>query len=256
MRFTPASLSLAALIFLAPSSRGESPSSEDTVRWAQEILLGSEFKNSRHVCRRWIFSPTLSAYSHDPAQHQLVRKIVAHLNQVLASTPIRHIRLLPPNDYRANIKVHFVPLSEFPQLAREAGFEYVDGNLGVFWVTWNKRHQIIRSTVLLASDKLEGNALQHFAYEEITQSLGLPNDSHRFLDSIFHAGDFRKDAPISITDRDIRLIQLLFTHLRAGDTANAVAQAINTHWRDVALDTSAPAGPGASEDALSPPSAH
>ena len=215
----------------APASpAAESSPHEKEVRWSYEILFGSEFKNTWKGCRRWVFSPTLSAYSHDPAHHALTRDIIIHLNQVLADSPIRHIRLLPPNDYRANIKVHFAPLAQFPKLSAEAGFEVVDDNLGFFWLSWNKRNHIIRSTILLASDKLESEALRHFAYEEITQSLGLPNDSNLFRDSIFYAGDFKKGDPTALTERDTRLIQLLYNHLTPGDPLKKIADTITTFW--------------------------
>jgi hypothetical protein len=225
----------ASFIFLSaplPSAQAKEPAPHTkTIRWSYEVLFGSEFQNSWKGCRRWVFSPTLSAYSPNPAHHALTREIVTHLNQVLADSPVRHIRLLPPNDYRANIKVHFAPLSHFPKLSKEADFKVVDDNLGFFWLSWNKRNQIIRSTVLLASDKLEGDALRHFAYEEITQSLGIPNDSQLFRDSIFYAGDFKKGDPTTLTERDTRLIQLLYNHLTPGDSPKQIANTVSTFWQ-------------------------
>ena len=85
---------------------------------------------------------------------------------------------------------------------------------------------------MIATDQLEGDALRHFAFEEITQCLGIPRDSHRFRDSIFFAGDFKKGDPVAITDRDARLIEFLYTRLQPGYSYTRVSEAAAAFWRD------------------------
>ncbi|MEM7145441.1 MAG: DUF2927 domain-containing protein [Verrucomicrobiota bacterium] len=224
---------LATLALTLSLGRADSPSPQpDPVVWSQQILRISEFKNTWRPVRRWIFSPSLSAFSNNPNHHALTRDIVATLNQPLANTPIKQIRLLPPNDYRANIKVHFVPLAQFPDIAKSLGMDAPADNFGLFWITRNARNQIIRATVALATDKLEDKALRHFACEEITQSLGLPNDSKLYRDSIFYAGDFKDGDPLTLTHRDTQLIDLLYNHLSPGDSPQKTHTAITNFWRN------------------------
>jgi hypothetical protein len=229
IKLVTAFLSAATLLNTAPAA----PPSDDTYLWALDVLFGFDFDKNLNTVRRWVFSPSLSVYSENPAHHQLVHEVVTKINHVLADTPIKHIRLFAPRNPHANIKVHFVPLAQLPALSKKASFDYVDGNLGVFWLKWNKYNQINASLVLLAEDKLQGDILRHFAFEEITQSLGLPGDSMRFRDSIFYAGDFEKGDPVTITDRDARLIRLLYKDIWVGASRKKVIEAVTDHWQEV-----------------------
>ncbi len=224
----PAGLIL-ILLYLAggagPSAQAQS--SDEIARWVEEVTLGPEYGGSGKVCSRWVKTPKLSVFGATSEQQEVVASSLAHLNETLANTPIKRIELLSPNDSGANILVYFAPLRELPRLAKKHGFEYVEGNWGFFWTFWN-RHRINRAIVLLASDKLRGKLLRHFTLEEITQSLGLLNDSSIFSDSIFYA---RQSNTQYLSERDKRLIIFFYNHIQPGAKLRDVQGKFKKHWQ-------------------------
>lgn len=99
-----------------------------------------------------------------------------------------------------------------------------------------EHHRLVREIVSRLNHVLAGTPIQrirHFAFEEITQSLGLPGDSMRFRDSLFYSGDFEKGDPVTITDRDARLVRLLYQNIRDGASRKRVIEAVTDHWQEI-----------------------
>lgn len=199
--------------------------------WAQTVLLGSEFGGSGKVCSRWTRSPTLSVFGGSAQHHKVIADTVAHINETLAATPIRRIQLLKPESKHANIRVDFAPLSDFPGLARKHRFNVTPGNLGYFYTFWNGRNEIQSAFVMLATDKLSGKKLQHYALEEITQSLGLSSDSPAFPDSIFFENGSNFGSATKLSTNDRTLVRIFYNHIKPGARRNDVREAIKTHWQ-------------------------
>lgn len=219
---------LVVCVFFVPSAHAQED--ERVLRWIEEVVLRPEFGGSGKVCSRWVRSPSLSFFGATVEQEKLVAETVAHLNQTLAETPIQQIKLLKSNNTNADILVYFAPLKEFPVFAQKHNFRYVEGNYGYFWTFWNPGHEIERAYVLLASDKLQGKKLRHFALEEITQTLGLSNDSPIFPDSIFYAkGDDGGNAQ-QLSDLDKKLIRFFYNHVRPGAREAELRAAYWKYW--------------------------
>ena len=139
-------------------------------RWIDQVCSGPEFGTTA-VSAKWGSSPSLSVFGANREQHRIVEDVVSELNEVLQETPLKKIRLLEPNK-SAGIRVYFAPIRKFPDLAKNTIFEYVRGNQGYFYVFWSGGYRINRAYVLLASDKLHGARLKHFALEEINTVVG------------------------------------------------------------------------------------
>ncbi len=205
----------------------QAQSSDRLARWVEKVTLGPEYGGGGKVCSRWVKTPKLSVFGATSEQQKVVASSLAHLNETLANTPIKRIELLSPNDSGANILVYFAPQRELPDLAKKHGFKYVEGNWGYFWTFWN-RHKIHRAIVLLASDKLKGKLLRHFTLEEITQSLGLSNDSAIFSNSIFYAGWSYTQ---HLSELDKKLIIFFYNHIQPGAKLRDVQVAFKKHWQ-------------------------
>ena len=82
------------------------------------------------------------------------------------------------------IDIYFVPATRFTRIESN----YRAGNEGFFWVTWNEVGWIQHANILLSTEITQGFR-DHLLREELTQSLGLMNDSARFSDSIFYSGE-------------------------------------------------------------------
>jgi hypothetical protein len=72
--------------------------------------------------------------------------------------------------------------------------------------------------------------MRHTALEEITQSLGLANDSPAFRDSIFY--ELRDDygSAEQLSPLDKRLIHFFYNHVRPGDRGDQFHAAWERHW--------------------------
>ena len=202
---------------------------DPVLRWVEGVTLGPEFGGAGKVCSRWVTTPTLSVFGGDDAQRKVVAEVLDHLNEALADTPIKKVELLPPGDESATVRVYFAPLGEFHALAKKHKFKYVEGNWGYFWTFWSN-NEINRAYVLLASDKLGGTALRHFALEEITQTLGLSNDSPMFPDSLFYSKGSDGGNAQRLTELDRKLLVFFYNHVRPGDGPAEVRAAYREHW--------------------------
>ena len=216
----------AALILVFLWLGGCAPSVE---RWVEQVTLGGEYYASRgKVSARWVKTPKLSVFGATSEQHEVVASTLAHLNDTLANTPINRIELINPNDRSADIVVYFARLGKFHDLAKWHGFKYVEGNWGYFYA-FSRGRIINGAIVLLASDKLRGNLLRHFTLEEITQSLGLFNDSWVFSESIFYAG---RSNTQHLSELDKKLIIFLYKHIQPGSNRRDVRVVFKKYWKD------------------------
>lgn len=206
----------------------ERDSKEST--WAQTVLLGSEFGGSGKLCSRWTKSPRLSVFGGTQQHRRVIEDTVAHLNETLAKTPIKRIELIKPNAEGAEIRVYFARLSEFNDLAKRHHFGYPAGNFGYFYTFWNGRHEMRSAIVMLATDRLTGNNLRHYALEEITQSLGLANDSPEFSDSIFFENGSNFGNAISLSSRDQKLLRIFYNHIKPGGRRTDIREAVRKYW--------------------------
>jgi hypothetical protein len=177
-----------------------------------------------------VATPTLAVFGATAEQAQAVWQAVAQINEALAWTPIRHVVWLPPNSPEAAIKVYFAPARDLPALARQHHFPYVSRNAGFFWTFWNREHEIYGAVVLLASDRLAGPELRHFALEEVAQALGPSNDSPRFADSIFYAKRADGGRATELSDLDKKLLVFLYNHVPPGAGRAEVRAALQRYW--------------------------
>jgi len=205
---------------------------ERVQRWVEKILSGPEFGGTgKHTITMWVKpKPTMSVFGADAEQLRVVTAAVEHINETLAKTPLQGIVLLKPNDPSAEIRMTFCNLKEMPAVAKQLGFRYVEGNWGYFNYWYNARREHYKAHILMASDKLKGKWLRHYALEETIQVLGLVNDSDEFEDSIFYernniTGDAQNLSPL-----DKKLIVFFFNYMRPGDTQADLRAKLAKHW--------------------------
>jgi hypothetical protein len=140
------------------------------------------------------------------------------------------VELVADGDPTAKIKVFYAAQAEFPSIGTDNGFTYVEGNAGYFHAFWNSDFEIDRVFVLLASDKLSGDSLRHFTFEELTQSFGPARDSDLYSDSVFFADGSDGGSATQLSGLDRKLLTFLYTQLRPGDDQLKVQRAFDQHW--------------------------
>jgi hypothetical protein len=192
--------------------------------WALDVILGQEFGKSEFVVHRWKTAPTVSVFGADERQKKTVQESVAHLNQVLSKTRFGRIEFTDDEDDNADLLIYFAPIRSFAEIAKKHDFKLMVNNEGCFSLKWNAQKEITNGYVLLASDRLRRQSdLRHIVLEEITQSMGLMNDSSTFRNSIFYAG---KGGPEKLTQQDQLLLRILYSNLKPGAKRPTVLAAI------------------------------
>jgi hypothetical protein len=225
------SIGIALIVTLGCATATSAASDTAIRRWVEQVLLGTEFGGDGKISARWVKTPTLSVFGGTAEQVALVNRTVRHINETLASTPISKIDVIGRDNEKANIRVYLAPTDKFTSIAARHGFKYVPGNLGYVYVFWNGRRQIQRAFVMLTTDARHQSYLPHLALEEITQSLGLMNDSPEFADSIFYAKGGDDGQVVKLSALDKALIVFFYKHIRPGARAADVRRAFDAHWK-------------------------
>ena len=172
-----------------PEPPPEFPPADGTFSQAEidyyvEIALGSELGNASRRVRKWEGEVVLEVRG-DPgeADRAELERVVADLNDLLAEP---EVRIAGPGEGGQAV-IHFAPESTF----EEIDSRYVPVNLGFVWITWDGADRIRTGLVMVDNtDRIDQATRNHLIREEVTQMMGLLQDSQRFPGSIFF-GSFR-----------------------------------------------------------------
>ena len=160
--------------------------------------LGSEYGDKDPTIKKWNQNLHIVVKGNPNAEDlQALRQVVSELN-----TLVQPIQLQFSSD-RPNVTIYFVPVSQFKSYLKE----YVPGNMGFAYILWDGAYNIYEATVLISTEKISQLERNHLIREELTQSLGLLNDSLFYPDSIFYQKwtQVQTYAPI-----DRKVIQILY----------------------------------------------
>ncbi len=174
----------------------------DEVAYFKEIALQVEYGSGMQLIHKWVKELKIKVIG-APTTGDLdaLERTIDNLNALSENIHIRHAK----EDEEANTEVYFIPHTEF--LAKN----YVDKSilqsnwgLGVIW--WNRFGEINRAVILIATDKANSTERAHLIREELTQCLGLLNDSWEDSESLFYQGWGTQN----YTVRDKKVIQILY----------------------------------------------
>jgi hypothetical protein len=166
----------------------------DAIDYFVEVALSSEY-GSNNTILKWQDELRIQVLGTPTEQDlQTLKTVTQELTQ-LTGLSIAMV------DQSPNIEIHFAPIAEFAQIEPN----YKPGNEGFFW-TWYENGVIDRAKILINSQQTE-SVRSHLLREELTQTLGLMNDSRRNPDSIFYQG-WTETHTFSATDQAV--IQMLY----------------------------------------------
>lgn len=220
---------LAACFICGSIAQSAEPSRSKIKRFVLQVALAPEYGNNKNEVSRWAKAPTVSVFGATLQQKAVVEDVIRTINPSLKST-IGEIRVLPDADPAAELKIYFAPLADFPRIAKENNAQFIGGNLGFFWMNWDAGNVVTSGLVMLAADKLSGDKLRHFAFEEIIQSLGLSNDSDEFPDSIFFAKGSDGGKVTQPSALDLRLLQWFYENAAPGESRKALSEKFDATW--------------------------
>ena len=153
---------------------------QEEIEYFTEIALGAEFGDETAVIKKWTDDLRIKINGAPTEKDlQTINNIVDDLNELITGIKIKII------DKNENLSITFSPESDFTSIDPN----YVPTNYGFFWALWHDDNFVIYdASILISSIDITQEERSHLIREELTQSLGLMNDSNKYEDSIFYSG--------------------------------------------------------------------
>jgi len=162
--------------FYEQAENSKSDYTDNEIEYFTEIALGSEYGSNVQVIRRWDSDIKIKINGNPNEKDlQTLNQVISDINEIIGDKI--NLSLVDSNQ---NIDINFVPLSDF-SICNAA-----PGNYGYFNCKWSN-NVIYECDICIATDDvLLQEERSHMIREELTQSLGLMNDSLGYRDSIFY----------------------------------------------------------------------
>ncbi len=196
---------------------------KDAIAYFQEVTLKSEFggAESENIIKRWE-SPVAFylAPGYTPEDERVIREHAAYLGTVPGMPELRFVG----NEFEANFCIYFVTQDEMNDYTKEYD-EIAWGFVRVWWESGTYRLNYAEARIV--TDTQTQLQRTHALLEEITQGLGLLNDSRLYPDSIFQTDYY--EGVTQLSEMDKKVIAYLYDPLlhagMDGETAVSILRA-------------------------------
>lgn len=176
------------VFFSCSKDQEEQATPKETLTAAQtyflEVSLQNEFGSSSNVIKKWVSD--IKIFLPDTSYHDLnneLDNIIAELNDLSGTIKIYRVH----NQAEANFIAFFGNGTTYAAQYEPNAANYVNANWGLVWIYWNSRYEIYKGSIYVDVFRTQEQACQrHLLREELTQGLGLLNDSDRYPQSIFY----------------------------------------------------------------------
>jgi len=153
--------------------------SKESIEYFKEIALGREFGSDSKVLKRW--SQNMKIYVDGKTNDKLdkeLKQIVSELNKLINTIDIEIVSDIS----ESNMYIYFGSYLDFHKIKPKTDLDILKSNLGYF----NKKDNSGYMYVDIYRTNIEEQ--KHLLREELTQSLGLFDDSYKYPESIFYQG--------------------------------------------------------------------
>lgn len=176
------------------------------VEYFKEIALGFEIGNASDVTRKW--NTDVIIYVAGEENEVLLSELDEILDDLNQLIPDDEIELrLTDNESESNFYVFLGKGSEYADINPSAA-NFVNSNFGLFFVRFNSFNYITSATMYVDTERPEVLNQRHLLREELTQSLGMAQDSPRFQDSIFQSS--YSGTTVQYSQYDEAVIRMLY----------------------------------------------
>lgn len=209
-----------------------------------DIAMRGEYERVRPVIRKWTQPLRIWLYSGAGDRQQQRRLLDAHFLQLAKITGLP--TTFVPHREQANVRILFAGERELHEMAArelsDTALRQLDNSMCIGQIRFNPFGQIIRGAVVIPVERAQARRkLLPCVVEEVTQMLGLINDTKRFHPTVF--SDLTDDE--LLTGLDFVLLKLLYSpQLRSGMTYAQVTPLIRRQldtWERNGLIRRAPA---------------
>ena len=178
------------------------------------VVLGSEYGDNSHNIRKWTKENVTVGLNGNinSTDKECTDNTIADFNRISTE-----VKLTLSETSNADIQIHFAPEPEFKSILSS----YVAVNRGYFSSRWSD-NVIMESTILIDStNAITQTQRCHLIREELTQSMGMMQDSNLYADSIFQ---IEWTETVKYSKQDESVIRLLYggNGIEPGDSAEAI----------------------------------
>lgn len=190
---------------------------DEEIDYFEEIAFGAEYGDSVPNIVKWVNDVRIKVIGRPTDEDRAtLNQVIKELNELVQGITITL------NSSNNNVEMYFVPESDFSRY--ESNYRPV--NYGFFWYWWNRNYEIDRARVLISSTKLTQRQRSHIIREEVTQMLGMAQDSYRYPESIFYQG---WTETVNYTELDKAVIRMLYQPaIRPGMTQESVIELLKS----------------------------
>jgi hypothetical protein len=190
------------ILFL--STLSVSQTQQEIEEYFNEVAYGSDamIGSQTQIITKWEKNINMFIEGHYTTQDLIeIKNIVSELNTLLSGIKITIIK----NKLESNSIVYFGDFNTFNKryLSGTAGNINCNGYCGIFGLFGSP---IIESVKIFISSNTNSIDRKHAIIEEITQSLGLANDSWKYPDSMFYEGYSTTDKLSKIDKEVIKML--------------------------------------------------
>lgn len=170
-----------------------------------DVAFNPEFGEQNSRIKKW--AENVRVFIKNPEQTLLVEefeKIREEINKLTSSVQMERVE----DESEANFIIFFSRQNEYARFEPNAK-SYLAGNFGFFWTYWNSKNEITRASMYVDIFRTKDASCQkHLLREELTQAMGLMNDTDRYESSIFYS---RWTCTSTYSKRDEEVLRLFLS---------------------------------------------
>nr|WKN34881.1 DUF2927 domain-containing protein [Tunicatimonas sp. TK19036] len=149
-----------------------------------KISLESELEDNPERVKKW--RDDMRIYVVDTTYTELMDEldgVMAEINALSGGITLQRVSTQDESNYL----IYFGDRRTYTRKYEPSASPLVEDNYGVFWIYWDDEYQIYQGSMYVDMERTqETNCQKHLLREELTQSLGLMQDSDDYPTSIFY----------------------------------------------------------------------
>jgi hypothetical protein len=203
----------------APSPKPAKPKvSKAALDYFFTVALGTGAANKTSVVNLWTDEVvTVGVHGFTNAGRRCLSKTISDFNALTRTTDLRVA------DGPGDIEIYIAPITKFHSL--DPSYEYASDDVAYFSTHWGDDHQMTDATVLIRSDGTTASERCRLIRGELTESMGLSEESAKHPSSIFYS-EF-SDAPAQYSALDKAIIRLMYDGaIEPGDDRKTVTSKV------------------------------
>ncbi len=194
----------------------------EALAYFNTVAANSEFNGSKPITK-WKNKIKIALHGdYNEADWATVNQMTEVYNRIEG---MPELSVLTEDLESANVNIYFVLSEDMPFYFSS----YVEGNSGFFEVYWDGNYELYRSVIAISTNRTKAADRNHLIWEELTQSLGLMNDSYKYEDSIFQQQYSYVQYPSPI---DFAILRMLYEpQVKSGQSAEEAIAILKNLYR-------------------------